>query len=62
MITDKEKTSPRHEVALEEESSLERYSAPTVRDLRAAPKDLFMDADAESQLAPPDDRLPPKPD
>ncbi len=56
MIADKENPAPVSEATPEEEELLERSSAPTLRDLRAAAKDLFTTIEAEP--ASPDDRLP----
>jgi hypothetical protein len=42
----------------EEEALLERASAPTLRDLRKAPKDLLATIEAETDQSPPDDGLP----
>jgi hypothetical protein len=62
MITNKEELAPGQEAAPEEEVSQERSSAPTVLDLRAALKDLFMNIEAESDPTSPDARFPQKPD
>jgi hypothetical protein len=42
----------------EEEALLERASAPTLRDLREAPKDLLTTIKAETDPSSPDDGLP----
>ena len=47
-----------NEVTPEEEELLERSSAPTVRDLRAASKGLFKITEAGPDLTPPNDGLP----
>ena len=57
-MTVNEETPPLiNEVTPEEEELLERSSAPTVRDLRAAAKDLFKTAEAEPDSTPPNDGL-----
>jgi len=60
MTVNKENPAPIHEIALEEEALFERSSAPTIRDLRAAAKDMFTTAEAEAgaDLPPPKDKLP----
>jgi hypothetical protein len=62
MIADNENPTPIHEVTLEEDELMERSSAPTVLDLRAAFKDLFTDLDtiveAQQDLTAPNDRAP----
>jgi hypothetical protein len=61
MIANEETPAPNHEATPEEEELLERSSAPTVRDLRAAAKDLFMTIEAETDSTSPDDRPPQQP-
>lgn len=69
MIANEENPAPIQEAApeegplldLEEEPLLGRSSAPTVRDLRDAAKDLFTNTEAEPASTPPDDRFPQKP-
>ena len=57
-MTVNEETPPLiNEVTPEEEELLERSSAPTVRDLRAAAKGLFKTTDAEPDSTPPNDGL-----
>jgi hypothetical protein len=56
MIANKENPEPIHEGAPEEDTLLERSSAPTLRDLRGAAEDLFMTIEAEPDPAPPEDR------
>jgi len=60
MIANEKTPAPIHETAPEEEALLERASAPTVRDLRSAAKDLFTTTEAEAELdsTPPNDKLP----
>ena len=48
MTVNEENPAPIHEIAPEEEALFEKSSAPTVRDLRAAAKDLFTTAEAEA--------------
>jgi hypothetical protein len=48
---------PLQEGAPEEETLLERSSAPTARDLRAAAKDLLTIIEAEPDSTPPKDGL-----
>jgi len=60
MIANEENPAPIPEAA-PEEALLERSSAPTVRDLRAAAKDLFKTTEAESDSTPPNDGLPQQP-
>jgi hypothetical protein len=57
MIANEENPAPTQE-ATPEEGALERSSAPTVRDLRAAAKDLFKTTEAEPDSTPPNDGLP----
>ena len=52
MIADEENPTPVLE-ATPKEDALERSSAPTVRDLRAAAKDLFKTTEAESDSTRP---------
>ena len=60
MIANEETPAPIHGTAPEEEALSERSSAPTVRDLRAAAKDLFTtpEAEAEPDSTPPNGELP----
>jgi hypothetical protein len=58
MTVNKENPAPIHETAPEKEALLERSSAPTVRDLRAAAKDLFTTTEEEPDSAPPNDKFP----
>lgn len=58
MIANEENQAPIHEATPEEEALLERSSAPTERDLRAAAKDLFKTTEAESDSTPPNYGLP----
>jgi hypothetical protein len=60
MTVNEEIPAPIHEATPEEEALLERSSAPTVRDLRAAAKDLFktIEAEAEPDSTPPNDKFP----
>jgi hypothetical protein len=62
MIANEENPAPNHEAAPEEEELLERLSAPTVLDLRAAAKDLFKAIEAGPDSTSPDDKLPQQPD
>jgi len=57
MIANEENPALIQEDTPEEEALLERSSAPTVRDLRAAAKDLFKTAEAEPDSTPPNDGL-----
>jgi len=58
-MTVNEETPPLiNEVTPEEEELLERSSAPTVRDLRAAAKGLFKITEAGPDSTPPNDGLP----
>jgi len=58
-MTVNEETPPLiNEVTPEEEELLERSSAPTVRDLRAAAKDLLKITEAGPDSTPPNDGLP----
>jgi len=56
MIANEKTPAPIHETAPEEEALLERASAPTVRDLLAAAKDLFTTTESEAEP----DSPPPK--
>jgi len=56
MTVNEETPSLINEVTTEEEELLERSSAPIVRDLRAAAKDLFKTTEAEPDSTPSDDR------
>lgn len=62
MVADKENPMPIDEATPEKEELMERSSAPTVLDLRAAFKDLFTDLDtiveAERDSASTNDRAP----
>ena len=58
MTVNEENPTPIHETAPEEEALLERSSAPTVRDLRAAAKDVFTTDEEEPDSTPPNDKLP----
>jgi hypothetical protein len=59
MTVNEENPAPIHEIAPEEEALFEKSSAPTVRDLRAAAKDLFTTAEAEagSDSTPPNGKF-----
>jgi hypothetical protein len=56
MIVNEENPALTHEAAPEEEALLERSSAPTLRDLRGAAKDLFMTIESEPDPVSSDDR------
>lgn len=58
MIANEENRASIPEATPEEETLSERSSAPTVRDLRAAAKDLFKTTEAEPDSTPPNDGLP----
>jgi len=58
MITNEEIPAPTREATLEEESLLERASAPTLCDLRGAAQELFTATEAEPNRTPPNDRRP----
>jgi hypothetical protein len=58
MIANKDNPAPIHEATPEEEALLERSSAPTVRDLRAAAKDLFKTTEAKPDSTSPNVGLP----
>ncbi len=63
MIANEESPAPIYGAAAEEEEALlKRSSAPTLRDLRAAAKDLFTTIEAEPDSTPPDDNLPQRED
>jgi len=47
--------APTRKATPEEEALLERASAPTLRDLREAPKDLLATIESETDLSSPDD-------
>jgi hypothetical protein len=55
MIANEEDPASIPEAAPEEEELLERSSAQTVRDLRAAAKDLFTTVESETDSTSPDD-------
>jgi hypothetical protein len=55
MTANEETPAPINEATPEEEELLERSSAPTVRDLRAAAKDLLTIIEAEPDSTPPND-------
>jgi len=59
MTVNEENPAPIHETAPEEEALFEKSSAPTIRDLRAAAKDLFTTAEAEVRpdSTPPNGKL-----
>jgi len=57
MIANEENPALIQEDTTEEEALLERSSAPTVRDLRAAAKDLLTIIKAEPDSTPPNDGL-----
>jgi hypothetical protein len=57
MIANEENPALIQEGAPEEEALLERSSAPTVLDLRAAAKDLLTIIEAEPDSTPPKDGL-----
>ena len=57
MIAEKESQTPIHG-STPEEKLVERSSAPTVLDLRAALKDMFADIEKELDSTSPNDRLP----
>jgi len=60
MIANEENPAPDRETTPEEEALLERSSAQTVRDLRAAAHGLLTttEAEAEPDSTPPNDKLP----
>jgi hypothetical protein len=60
MTVNEENPAQIHETAPEKEVLFERSSAPTIRDLRAAAKDLFTTAEAEAgpDSTPPSDKHP----
>jgi hypothetical protein len=58
MITNDENSAPIPDATPEEEELLERSSAPTVLDLRAAAKDLLTIIKPEPDSTPPNDGLP----
>ena len=67
MIANEKNLVLNQEAMLEEEELLKRSSAPTVLDLRAAFKDLFMNdveriVEVERESISPNDRLPQQPD
>lgn len=59
MTVNEENPAPIHETAPEEDTLFEKSSAPTIRDLRAAAKDLFTAAEAEAgpDSTPPNDKI-----
>jgi len=57
MIANEENPALIQEDTTEEEALLERSSAPTVRDLRAAAKELLTVIEAEPDSTPPKDGL-----
>jgi hypothetical protein len=57
MIANEKNPSPISEAAPEEEALLKRSIAPTLRDLRAAAKDLFTIIEAEANSTSPNERL-----
>jgi len=65
MIANEENPAPNQEATPEEEELMEKASAPTVRDLRAALKDLFADVETdarpETDSTSPNDSLPQQP-
>jgi hypothetical protein len=58
MMTNDKNPASIPEATPEEETVLERSSAPTVLDLRAAAKDLFKTTEAEPDSTSPNNRLP----
>jgi hypothetical protein len=58
MIANEKTHAPIHEAMSEEEALLERSSAPTLRDLLEAAKDLFTTIEAEPGSTSLNDRLP----
>jgi hypothetical protein len=58
MIANEVIPAPTRKAAPEEEALLERASAPTLRDLREASKDLLATIEAETAPSSPDDGLP----
>ncbi len=58
MITNEVIPAPTRKATPEEEALLERASAPTLRDLREAPKDLLATIEAETGPSSPDDGFP----
>ncbi len=59
MIANEENPASIPEATPEEEALLERSSAPTVRDLRGAAKDLFTNIGVEPDSTSPNDGPPP---
>jgi hypothetical protein len=57
MIVNEENPAPIPEAPPEEKALVERSSAPTVRDLRAAAKDLLKITEAGPDSTPPNDGL-----
>jgi len=55
MIANEERPALVPEATPEVEASLERSSAPTLRDLRVGAKDLFTNIEAETDSTSPDD-------
>ena len=62
MIANEENPALDQEATPGEEELLKRATAPTVRDLRAALKDLFTTVEVEPESTSPDDRLQRQPD
>ena len=58
MIASEVIPAPTRKATPEEEALLERASAPTLRDLREAPKDLLATIEAETNPSSPDSGLP----
>jgi hypothetical protein len=58
MIANEVIPAPTRKAAPEEEALLERASAPTLRDLREATKDLLTTIEAETDQSSADERLP----
>jgi hypothetical protein len=58
MIANEVIPAPTRTATPEEEALLERASAPTLRDLREATKDLLTTIEAETDPSPHDDGLP----
>jgi len=65
MISSEKNPAPNPEITPGEElveELVERASAPTVRDLREAVKDLFTTIEKDLGATSPDDKLPRRPD
>jgi hypothetical protein len=58
MIASEVIPAPTRKATPEEEALLERASAPTLRDLREATKDLLTTIEVETEPSSPDDGLP----